>query len=523
MKRTQLAILSLIIFTPVLQAQIHTFQRTFPASAKEYVGSPSATANNKYIIGGSTTSFGNGGEDAFLLKVNNKGVEEWSRTYGDAMSQQIIYTHIDATGSIWFCGYTETAGNGEDAIFGEADSTGNINWIKTYGGTGNERIRKILPGSSNDYYLIGYTTSGFGAGGTDMYLIKVDQNGDLIWDRSYGGAGEDRFRDADFKSNGNLVVVGFSSSFGANNDAVAAELDTSGTVIWSNGFDSQKSDKWHHVQVVNNDELIVAGSTKLDINGTTNPIMSRLSSTGSSIWSKVYLDTVYTNCFSVVNAHDGGLIMMGDSYPAPGRTDTQTVFFAKTDINGVLDWSMTVGGSGDERRPRMLSTVDGGYFSTFYTTSFVTDTNHNIYVIKMDANGNSGCNTNSISFGVNDTTLTIAGISLSTGSGSTQNNLSWTGVGANFVHDTLCQSLVSELGNHFEDLWELLIYPNPSSQFVYLSEPVEKLELVNFLGQSLMIKNNTNVIDIGHLASGNYLLKITDGNRNCIRKLMVTK
>ena len=183
------------------------------------------------LITGMTKSSGDLNGDAWLLKVDSNGNENWRKTYGGTdidLSRHLIST-IDGYIMI---GNTTSYGSGNNDVFViKVDLQGNQQWSNTFGGTGTDIGRKIINCSNDGFALIGYTDS-FGAGnGFNNWLIKIDESGNLIWDKTFGGDGNDRALSGCKTSDNGFILSGFSYS-NSNNlpNIYIVKTDESGNV-----------------------------------------------------------------------------------------------------------------------------------------------------------------------------------------------------------------------------------------------------------------------------------------------------
>ena len=186
----------LLSITLVINAQT-TFQKTFAVNAVGG-GNPAIdngksvarqTTDGGYIIAG-TTSLGVGATDGILIKTNSVGDTLWTKTYGGAVDNEYVYDAIQTLdGGYVFVGKTYSFGNGwYDAYITKTDASGNLIWSKTIGGAQNDLVRSVIQLADGSYVAAG-ETGNFGQGGLDLYLIKLDALGNLLWTRTYGGTG----------------------------------------------------------------------------------------------------------------------------------------------------------------------------------------------------------------------------------------------------------------------------------------------------------------------------------------------
>jgi len=194
-----------------------SWSKTYGGTNSEYGNSVIQTIDNGYIITGWTSSFGSGGEDAFLIKTDANGDTLWTRTYGGASSDPGRSVLQNADGSYIIAGAVMSYGQGYwDVYLIKTDINGNLLWTKTYGGTDQDWGYRVAQTSDNGYIITGFTRS-FGAGDADIYFIKKDSKGDTLWTKTYGGSNFERGYWAQQTIDGGFIIVGETSSFGAGN------------------------------------------------------------------------------------------------------------------------------------------------------------------------------------------------------------------------------------------------------------------------------------------------------------------
>jgi hypothetical protein len=166
--------------------ELNAIQRTFGDSLYDVSTAMTLSSGKEPVIAGYTESYGQGKGDAFLTKTNQDGQQLWFRTYGGSSkdSARDVVIRQDSAGYL-LTGTTESAGQGMTDIFVlKTDNRGNVVWEKTYGDTLNEQSEAIIQTQDGNYVVGGWTTS-FGATGKDVYLFKINSSGKVLWDYRY--------------------------------------------------------------------------------------------------------------------------------------------------------------------------------------------------------------------------------------------------------------------------------------------------------------------------------------------------
>jgi len=296
------------------------------------------TSDGGYAIAGITTSFGAGRGDAYVVKLDANGNLQWTKTIGgesDDWGRSLIQT---SDGGYVIAGNTNSFGTGDEAIYVvKLDVNGNLQWTKTIGGKKGEEGASLIQTSDGGYAIAGSTAS-FGAGQLDVYVVKLDANGNLQWTKTIGGPASEAGSSLIQTSDGGYAIAGLTESFGAGNgDVYVVKLDANGNLQWTKTIGGPASD-------VGN---------------------------------------------SLIQTSDGGYAIAGatNSFGA-GRYD---VYVVKLDANGNLQWTKTIGGENDDRGFSLIQTSDGGYTIAGSTQSFGAGKKEDVYVIKLDKNGHACC------------------------------------------------------------------------------------------------------------------------------------
>jgi hypothetical protein len=149
------------------------------------------------------------------VKIDGSGNVQWTKTIGGS-SDDFAYSIIQSSdGGYVVAGETNSFGAGSsDFWVVKLDSSGNVVWTKTIGWSSGDYANSIIQSSDGGYVVAGYTWS-FGAGGPDFYVVKLDSSGNVIWTKTIGGSDHDEAYSIIQSSDGGYVVAGYTESFGA--------------------------------------------------------------------------------------------------------------------------------------------------------------------------------------------------------------------------------------------------------------------------------------------------------------------
>ena len=259
-------------------------------------------------------------------------------------------------------------------------------WQKTFGGSDDDRARSVQETIDGGYIVAGYTWSS--SEREDVYILKLDANGNKLWEKTFGGSDNDGALFIQQTIDGGYIVAGYTKSYGSGwYNAYLLKLDGAGNKVWEKVFGGSSWDEARSIQQTNDGGYVVAGYTSSFGAGSYDVYVLKLDTSGKEVWSKTFGGSSDDLAWSIQQTNDGGYIVAG--YTKSFGAGSEDVYILKLDANGNKLWEKTFGGSYDERAYCIQQTRDGGYIVAGYTSSFGVG-NYDVYIIKMDANGNTG-------------------------------------------------------------------------------------------------------------------------------------
>jgi hypothetical protein len=201
---------------------------------KSYVNSVRQTADGGYVVAATLSAPGTEGWDAWVLKLDRTGSVTWQKTYGGPGQDWVADMQTTTDGGLVLGGSTDSYGSGEnDFWILKLDASGTIVWQKTYGGPRNDRVASIRLTTDGGYIVAGSTHS-FGAGGVDALVMKLDAEGGIIWQWTYGGGFDDIVQVVQRALDGGYIVAGTAGLPDAtgpySTNAWLLKLDSEGTI-----------------------------------------------------------------------------------------------------------------------------------------------------------------------------------------------------------------------------------------------------------------------------------------------------
>lgn len=384
-----LLLFGLLVFTPFLQRaecsspSVSEWTRTYGGNGTDRAWSVVQTGDGGYVIAGSTTSFGAGGADAWLFKIDQMGNMQWNRTLGGAADDYATSLINTSGGGFAIAGYTYSFGAGDsDFWLIKTDAEGNMQWNHTFGGPKEEEASSLIQTHDGGYAVAGVTYS-FGAGNADAWLVKTDENGNMMWNNTYGGAKDEWASSIIQTTNNNYAIAGWTESLVTDNSPSAAWLimtDPNGNALWNQTYGVPASSQNFVSMIQASDgSLVTAGQTgphtflvKTDINGTL-------------LWNMTYDESNQNQVFQLCQTDDGGYAAAG-LVSFVGSESNVDFYLLKTHPDGTIAWNTTFGDAdSNDLAQSLIQTSDGGYMMVGETGS--TQGGTHALVVKTDANG----------------------------------------------------------------------------------------------------------------------------------------
>lgn len=366
----------------------YTWAKSFGGSGEEDLWRTLDRASDGgYVMASYTTSFGFGQKDILLVKVSEDGTIEWQKTYGSGGNE--APRTIKQTSDGGYVIAARASVNGGDALVIKLSSTGKIQWQKAYGGPGDDIAHYIIQTSDGGYLIGGFTkSSSFTAGEKDFFVVKLSSTGNVEWQKSFGGSGDDVIRVLKQTSNGDYLVSGFTHSFGAGRgDILIIKLDPNGDIIWQKTYGGTKFEEVCCILEYPDGYLVMEQTSSF---GGTQGWIFKIDEDGGIIWQKTYGGDGFDELSSAQITPDGGFIVAGETTSFGVGDGKEDFWLLKFSPSGNIQWEKRYGGSGQDEAEMVALTPEGGYVLLGKTASF--GTNVDLWSVKTDSNGNvKGC------------------------------------------------------------------------------------------------------------------------------------
>ena len=312
------------------------------------------TGDGGYAIAGTTYSFGAGSADFWLIKTDSTGNVEWNQTYGGA-GKDFAYSMVQTSdGGYALAGETYSFGAGDsDFWLVKVDSSGSIQWNRTYGEPTADGANSIIQTSDGGYALAGYSTGNNAS--KDLWFVKTDSMGNMQWNRTYGGSSWDEANSVIQTSDGGYALAGTTNSLSdvtyMPHDCWLVKTDSDGNMEWNKTYDGDGGyDGGNSLVQTSDGGYTIAGNTGGFIG--QNVWIIKTDPDGNRIWDVIWSTREPAQTSSLIQTSDGGYAVTGWTESLDGFAGFSSyVFLVKADLNGKIQWNSTYSGLGDSKAP----------------------------------------------------------------------------------------------------------------------------------------------------------------------------
>lgn len=489
----------------------------------EYGSIVHQTIDGGYIILGGTNTYGAGMEDFYLVKTDMNGEVLWTKTfgsfqddYGYDLKQTSDSGYVLLGISLGFGGYWARG------YIVKTNATGDTLWTRTYSGPNSYYPISILELPDGGFILTG-SVANYGADMYyDLFLSRFDAAGMPLWTKTYGGEEDETGMSISLTDEGGYIVAGYTTSFGAGDyDMYLLKTDAAGELLWSKTYGGESADLAYSVARTE-DGYILAGSSKSFGTESQDIYVVKTDFYGDTIWTKTYGTFKDDYSATVQSDFNGGFIIGGNSIS--GYVD-KTGLILNISGNGDTIWNKNFGGPYGCLINNIEPTPDRGYIATGRSLNFSGFSK--MYLIKMDSFGNAICNQSNIAPVITNPDTKVSDPSTIVGLLTMETQNPATLVGSGVESSSPCLNI--GLPAVESDDNNLIILPDPASDFITVNltgNPMVEnswVSIFDISGKNLFDEKFKSgmTINIDQFASGVYFLRLFDGQHIRTQKFII--
>lgn len=495
------------------------WQNTIGGSNWDTLWSLTQTSDGGYVVGGwsasdisgDKTEDTNGTADFWVLKLDNQGEIVWQNSIGGNNADN-LYSLVETIDGGFLLGgrsnsdlsgdKTEESRGGSDFWIVKINADGEVLWDKTYGGTDYDHLWNLQQTTDGGFILGGFSRSDISGdktedskGSYDFWIIRIDAEGEILWQNTIGGDGFDELKDLAQTADGGFILGGESES-GISGDKTDSnrglrdywivKVDENGEVLWDTTIGGLVDDDLKSIIQTTDGGYLIAGDSSSQASGdkSENSLgeddywMVKLNASGDLIWENTIGGDAVDRSFVVMENNAGNYIIGGYSSSRISSDKTEEnkggpdYWFVETDTNGNVLAQNTIGGVIADIMTDIQQTDDGGYIIggySFSDDSFDKTENTNgfwdLWIVKMSV-------------------LTLS-------------------------------------SPDFSNV-EVKLYPNPVKDYLSIasSEEIQEVVIYSVLGSKVFQSTNASILDLSALESGVYLIEINTQNKKSLKKFV---
>ena len=338
----------------------------FGSDLDDSLNSAIETLDGNYIAAGWTTTVV-GDRNVLVVMTDNAGNEIWQQEYGDAQNDEgwsIIQTR---DGNFVISGWSGISTY--DLLLMKIDNNGKLLWSFTWGGPNNEGGSEVIETIDGSLLVCGWTWS-YTNGQSDFLVVKFDPNGNFMWFRNYGGYNADEAAGIVETYDGNYAIIGYTMTYGmaSERDIWLIKINPLGGMYWSRTFGGIGREYGYKIIETSDRGFLLVGITESYGAGLWDAWVIKTDRNGNHQWDQTFGGPESDTGVDVIETDDGGYLITG--YTESDGSGGKDNWFVKTRDTGILEWSLTYGGSNDDEAKSIVQTSDNGFIVAGYTSSY---------------------------------------------------------------------------------------------------------------------------------------------------------
>lgn len=330
------------------------------------------------------------GQDIWIIKLSSSGEIEWQKIYGDSGTDEIHFIQQTNDGGYIFGGRLGIQGGLSDFSIIKLFPNGDIEWQKNYGDDAPNNTAYSLQQTNDGGYIVAGSDY-FSQVRNDVLILKLFSDGTVEWSKTYRGNWDDLPHSIQQTNDGGFIVAGQTSSFGAGEyDIWILKLASDGNIEWQKTFGGSESDIANSIQQTSDGGYIVAGQTRSFGAGQLDFWILKISSDGNIEWNKTCGGSQIEEASCIQQTNDGGYIVVGTTTSmGAGFKD---IWILKLTTLGDIEWQKTYGGIQNDAASFIQLSADGGYIVAGSSDSY-GEGKRDFLILKLFPNGdiNSSC------------------------------------------------------------------------------------------------------------------------------------
>ncbi len=402
----RVCLLLFFFFFFLFSTSAQTWERFFDIASHDFTKACIQTPDGGSMVAGHIGD-GVGESKIFAMKLDRDGQEEWRQQYGGTSYDECTAMIATNDGGFLLAGYTFSFGNGNaDAYLIKMDSKGVVQWEGVYGGSDFDRSFSVTQTDDGGYAFAGWTRSGISgditearlgpADGFDAWIGKTDANGNLLWNHRYGGMADDIILSMDVMDDGGIVTIGHTESADIGSqgqDLMVIRLEENGDEAWTKLYGTANYEESYDILVTSDGGILLSGLTLELGAGSSDVYLIKTDGDGVIDWEQTYGGVDGEFGGYLLEMEDNGFAILASTMSF--GTPFLDLYLIRTDEVGEEMWTHLYTGGENNDVPVNISLTNDGFF--LLTAQRRVDDNGSIlssdfYLLKADLLGNTVTN-----------------------------------------------------------------------------------------------------------------------------------
>ncbi|HJL78083.1 MAG TPA: hypothetical protein QF355_02175 [Candidatus Marinimicrobia bacterium] len=322
------------------------FLRTFGTTFYDYGWGVDETFDGGAIIVGAKEYRSDRTRDILLVKVDENGFGLWEKSFGGSNNEEGYAVKQCMDGGFILAGYSTSYGAAADIYVVKTDPYGIKEWDKVYGGNNLDRAYEIIETHDGHFIIVGVTNSpGISHGNDDIWLQKIDGQGNTVWRNAYGESNHEVGYDVVELPDGGFLVLGYKNFYDVSGkDIYLIRTDSVGTIVWAKTYGSSMvfDEIGYSIHEAYPSGYLICASTNSRDNGWFDPQVIKIDYDGNMQWSAIYNGSGRSHTRWVATpTYDGGAAIIGTTtYYHTNEGDNEDIYLIKIDQQGQELWNI---------------------------------------------------------------------------------------------------------------------------------------------------------------------------------------
>lgn len=341
------------------------------------------SSDDHLIICGNANTDGNW----ILIKTTKAGQELWTKKFpDDGFLKDGCALTEDLNGNLFVCGNTDRNINisGTDILLVKTNSNGDTLWTKTYGGQNTDHGHNIISTSEGNLLISGFTIGSDSIASTDIYVLKINTNGDTLWTRRFETNSITMAYHLLETKNGEYLITGSTTTAESLSKLYLLKVDANGTKVWDREIGPSTGKTGRSTIELSNEDLLICGEN-IGYDYSRQLLLLKTDNMGNPIWSHEFGEEQYSEQGNSIKQNQDGSFTITGNTSDPIVDIMPEIILLKVDQSGNQIWFKKFGSPGYDKGSNLIKDTND---DNLITGNLAIDEEVHIFLTRMDKDGN---------------------------------------------------------------------------------------------------------------------------------------